>query len=220
MKKFIVSLMSVLLLVSSVMVGLPSGVANASEVESDELRIVTGDIEKELWEKSKEELSDQVLNKLEINDLELELETTQVFVTKDNQFFAQFHVNDSSKLDKFSNATILFDENKEFVSLTEYSLEIFDEENAKFYMYENGIEIYDEDIYTGEDMVELKGFSLKKLQDCLSGLNVTKTVIALVAIVCGGVCLITGPGGCLTCLMVEASLAGSGISVCVKKAFA
>lgn len=213
------------LLVFSLVLSLASGFSNNAQAdsgvtalngsgESVNVENVKGKLENELKKKAIEKIKGEELQKISFKDLNLN--TPKVLSIKSGDYFVQFGVKNSSKLDKFSNVTVVFDEEKNIVSFVEQYLKLLNEETAEFVMHENGNLSYNEILHKPDVQPQ---FSWGVLNDCLAAQGISWAAIAVIGVVCTFACTIGGPAGCAACIITETAATGSVVSVCVKKAF-
>ncbi|MCM3162699.1 hypothetical protein [Metabacillus litoralis] len=166
---------------------------------------------KELTKIAKANLSS--LNMVKKSDLDLN--SPVIKALNDGTTFVQFLIKDSSKLEDVSGVSFVIDEKKEIVSKNEIYVKLIDEESAELRLFTNGEEVISETLEKPDVMPQ---WSWSVLNNCLASQGISWTVIAIIGVVCGGICLATAGAGCVWCIMVEASASGSVVSVCVKKA--
>ncbi|MBO1515000.1 hypothetical protein [Metabacillus bambusae] len=170
---------------------------------------------------AKEEKELTKIAKSNLNELEMikkgDLDTNNPVIKalNDGTTFVQFLIKDSSKLEDISGVSFVIDENNSVASVNEIYVKLLDEESAELRLFTNGEEVISEILEKPDVMPQ---WSWSVLNNCLASQGISWTVIAVVGVVCGGICLVTAGAGCVWCIMVEASATGSVAAMCVKKA--
>lgn len=195
--------------------GLGSQFEEMSKDFDSKTKTVSKKVEKDLTNLVEKNLSEGKIKLQSLENTKLNFSKVVARNLENGNYFVKVSVKGESETEKLNGFSVIFNQNKEIVSVFEVNLNQLNEDTATLKTWSNG-QVVTDVVLEKPDVQPQWSFSY--FQDCLSSQGVAWALVAALGFICGGACAATGGAACAPCLYGGSSITGGTIGYCLGKA--
>ncbi|EOP78631.1 MULTISPECIES: hypothetical protein [Bacillus cereus group] len=181
----------------------------------EKTNVVSEKVENTFTKLVEKNLADGKIKLESLENSNLDLDDVVVRTLDNGDYFVKVSTKGENATDKFSGFSVIFNGNKELVSVFEVNLNQLDEDTAALKTWSNGQVVTD--VVMEKPDVQPQ-WSYSYFENCLSAQGVPWATVAALGFICGAACAATGGAGCAPCLYAGSSITGGTIGYCLGQA--